>query len=445
MEVKVEKIVYPGKSLARGADGIAVFTEGGIPGEILEIKITKNKKSYKEGIIEKINEASKERIQPKCPSFGKCGGCAFQHISYHNQLKMKEGYVNELLYKYRDVIKPIVRSTEEWGYRNKMEFSFFEENGVLELGLHRKGFFDAYLAVPPCFIADRDFVEISEIIRNFAANSGLKFYNKRSRQGFYRHLVLRKGKNTDEILVNLVTNKDDNVSSNIFYDLAQKLKDKVSSLFWTVNSSISDAVKADELTLLLGKKEIEEKLNIKGKTYSFNVSPFSFFQTNTKACEKLYETILDILKPQKNESVLDLYCGTGAIGIIFAPYVKKVLGVDEVESSIENAKINAVNNGISNADFMLSRIEKWIHTDEAAGFDAVILDPPRSGVSGKVIDFIGKRGFRKIVYVSCNPSTLARDLELLTGEHGYDVEEIVPVDMFPQTYHVESVTLLRKG
>ena len=444
MEILIEKIVYPGRSLGRGEDGIAVFTEGGLPGEKLEVKIVKNKKSFKEAKFEKLLTVSEKRTAPRCPSFGSCGGCTFQHTSYDNQLYLKSVYTKELLSPFGVEIEAVRKSPEEWGYRNKMEFSFFDDKGQLSVGLHQRGEFNRYVSVPPCFIADADFIPITAIVIDFARRSGFGIYDKRSHSGFFRHLVLRKGKNTGEVLVNLVTNKDEKVSEKEFDGLVEKLKGKAAVFYWTVNASASDAVRSDELKLLFGATEIIEKLSVGDKLYSFKISPFSFFQTNTLACEKLYETVIELFVPDQNNRLLDLYCGTGTIGMVLAPFVKEVIGVDEIESAVMDAGKNAAANGIENIKFETAPIQKWIKGAEAEGFNSVILDPPRCGATEKILDFIGEKGFKKIVYVSCNPSTLARDLKLLTEKHSFRIKRIVPVDMFPQTFHVETVVSLER-
>ncbi len=443
MEITIEKIVYPGKSLGRGEDGIAVFTNGGLPGERLDVKITKNKKTFKEAVIEKIIKASEIRIPPKCPLFGKCGGCSFQHTAYENQLEIKQTYLNEILSPFKTDIHAIVPSPNHWGYRNKMEFSFFDKDGIVSLGLHQKGEFDRYLSIPPCYIADEDFLGIAETVTAFANQSKLPVYNKKSHNGFYRHLVLRKAQNSGEILVNIVTNLNVHISESFFYELAQSLKNKIASFYWTINSGVSDAVLAEKIILLSGKNEIEERLKVKNRPYSFLISPFSFFQTNTLACEKLYDQVIDCFSPEKKDSVLDLYCGTGTIAVILAPYVSEVLGVDENEEAIKNADINAKNNKIENSSFVSMPVEKWIKESDPKKYNSIVVDPPRSGLTQKVISFILGGNFKKVVYVSCNPATLARDLNLLIEGGNFKIEKIIPVDMFPQTYHIETVTLLR--
>jgi 23S rRNA (uracil-5-)-methyltransferase RumA len=441
MKIKIEKIVYPGKSLGRGEDGIAVFTEGGLPGETVEVTVTKSRKSFKEARLEAVLEPSADRIQAECPSFSKCGGCTFQHVSYQNQLKIKQAYTGELIAPFGFGDINIIPSPEEWGYRNKMEFSFFDEGKGLMLGLHKKGEFAKYFPIPPCLISDKDLINVFEIVLAYARKTGLVCYDKRDHTGFYRHLVLRKSKGTGQVLVNLVTNAKEDVGPELFKPLADELAGKAASFYWTINTSVSDAVNVDKLILISGAENIEEIITVKDRKYSFLISPFSFFQTNTHGAEKLYELAIDMLEPKDTDSVLDLYCGTGTIGIVVAPFVKAVFGVEQVEAAILDAEKNKVRNKIENISFAAGSVEKWVKTADKPHFNAVILDPPRGGISTKVVKYIAELKPDKIVYVSCNPSTLARDLALLK-EPGYTPRKAVAVDMFPHTYHIETIVSL---
>lgn len=441
-DIKIEKVVYPGKALGRSSDGIATFVEGALAGETAEVEVYKSKKTFKEATLLNIKTSSTERIKPKCPSFGNCGGCSFQHVGYENQAKIKEENVKELLKAFGKTIEPIIKSPQEWGYRNKMEFSFAEEGGKLILGLHKKRMFNEYSPVPPCYIADEEMMNVVNIAVNFAVKSGLRAYNKRTHQGFYRHLVIRRAKHTGQILLNIATNAAEGVTESFFLPLINELKSLVTSCYWTINTSMSDAVKADKLILLNGKESIEEKLEIGKSGYSFLISPFSFFQTNTFATEKLYQTVLEFMECKTTDIVLDLYCGTGTIGLVHAPYVKSVFGVDSNETAIADALLNSKRNNINNIGFKAVTVEKWVKEENLPFFNALIIDPPRNGLTNKVIDFIIEKKPSKIVYVSCNPSTLARDLADLTAKAGYKIKRIVPIDMFPQTFHIETVVSL---
>ena len=453
MKLIVDKIVYPGRSLATGEDGIVVFSDGALPGEHIDVLVTKNKKTYKEASLQSIDQPSPDRVVPRCPSFGACGGCTFQHTTYAHQLHIKDTYVRELLLPWIAAIKPFIASPEEWHYRNKMEFSFFDGRSPLSpgapiksavsLGLHQRKEFNRYFPVPPCFICDSDFLPVIDEIVRFARASGQGVYDKRSHQGFFRHLVMRKSKRKNQVLINLVTNIAPELSPPYFETLLAALPPSVASVYWTQNGGISDAVNVDILTLLRGEPAIEELLTVRNRSYAFLISPFSFFQTNTLGTEKLYDTVLSLLEPASTDSVLDLYCGTGTIGIVLAPFVQTVLGVEQVESAVENARENARRNGVENISFAAGSVEKWIKKEDIPPCNAIVVDPPRGGLSNKVIDFIVRCSPVKIVYVSCNPATLARDLTAMTAR-GFSVDCIVPIDMFPQTYHVEIVVSLRK-
>lgn len=446
ISVRAEKIVFPGRSLCRCEDGIALFTEGLLPGETADVLVIKDKKSFREGLVKQITVKAPERIEPVCPSFGRCGGCTFQNTDYENQIKYKKEYINELLSVFGVEINDILRSPEVWNYRNKMEFSFFRskasenEEEFTDLGLHCRGSFNRYVSVPPCFIADEDFLKAAQAVKDFANKNGLCAYNNRTHEGFFRHLVLRKAKNNGQMLINIVTNVLE--GSHIFFEpLIKELGEFSQSIYWTQNGRLSDAVVSDKLTLLLGKENITEKLNVGGKDFYFTISPFSFFQTNSKGTEILYNEVLRQLNPSKDDILLDLYCGTGTIGICMAHKVKKVIGIEQVEQAIENAKANAKLNNVENTDFYASTAEKWVK-ENGHKFDSIVVDPPRAGLTNDVIQFLLDSQAKKIVYVSCNPSTLARDLTSIIDSGKYKIKTIAPVDMFPQTYHIETVVSL---
>ncbi|OEG70325.1 hypothetical protein ATZ36_04845, partial [Candidatus Endomicrobiellum trichonymphae] len=327
INVRAEKIVFPGRSLCRCSDGIALFTEGMFPGEAADVLVIKEKKTFREALLKNITSKSAERVEPLCPSFGFCGGCSFQNASYESQIKYKQEYISELLSFTRAKISKILTSPQIWYYRNKMEFSFFNNKGIADLGLHCKGMFNRYVSVPPCFIADKDFLQAAKAVKRFANENNFTAYNNKTHEGFFRHLVLRKAGNNNQFLINVITNAVE--CEFVFLEpLIKDLAELSCSVYWTSNGRKSDAVLADKLTLMCGKPFITERLNIGGKDYFFDISPFSFFQTNSKATEILYNEILRLLNPSKYCVLLDLYCGTGAIGISMAHNVKKVIGVE---------------------------------------------------------------------------------------------------------------------
>jgi 23S rRNA (uracil-5-)-methyltransferase RumA len=424
-----------------------LFTEGLLPDEHADVLVVRDKKSFREGLVKKITFKSSKRTSPLCPSFGLCGGCSFQNTSYANQVKYKQEYVSELLDFTGVKVSKILISSNTWFYRNKMEFSFFSSTDALvegnfktDLGLHCRGSFNKYVSVPPCFIADKDFLRATEIVKKFANKNNIPAYNNKIHEGFFRHLVLRKAGNNNQFLINIVTNNTDQEQS-FLEPLTKELAAFSDSIYWTINSRKSDAVVSDKITLMYGRPYITEKLNVGGKDYFFNISPLSFFQTNSKGTEVLYNEVLRLLNPSKDDVLLDLYCGTGTIGISMAHNVKKVVGIEQVEQSIENAKENAVTNNVSNAEFYAMTVEQWVNQNGSI-FDVIVVDPPRSGLTKDVVNFLVDSNTKRIVYVSCNPSTLARDLQIIIGKNIYNVKKIIPIDMFPQTHHVEVVVLL---
>ncbi|MDR2709629.1 MAG: 23S rRNA (uracil(1939)-C(5))-methyltransferase RlmD [Elusimicrobiota bacterium] len=438
--VKAEKIVFGAKTLCRCEDGLALFCEGLLPDETAEVLVTKDKKSFREGLLENILSASPKRIQPKCDLFGSCGGCSFEYTNYENQLFFKQTYLQELLSQLNIEVLPIKESPAIWNYRNKMEFSFFNNCGKTDLGLHQKESFNKYVSVKKCLICEEVFGDILEAVRNFAQENNLSAYDNKTHIGFLRHLVLRKAQNNNQVLVNIVTAPDP--KAEILMQKLQKILSVYADcIFWTQNGKISDAVKVDKICALTQKEYIIEKLKIAGKEYNFAISPLSFFQTNSRATEILYSAILELLAPTKNDIVLDLFCGTGAIGITIAQKVKQVFGVEINPQAIENAKQNAKLNNISNIAFECADIQKWAKNANI-NFTSIVVDPPRAGLSGDTIKFLLKSNAEKIIYVSCNPSTLTRDLKDFISI--YKIKKIVPVDMFAQTFHVECIALLEK-
>ncbi|MDR1401080.1 MAG: 23S rRNA (uracil(1939)-C(5))-methyltransferase RlmD [Endomicrobium sp.] len=476
VNVVAEKIVFPGRSLCRCVDGVTLFTDGLLPKETAEVFVTKDKKTFREGLVKSITLASDERINPICTSFGLCGGCSFQNVSYETQIKYKYEYTSELLSFIGVEIPKILINLKIWHYRNKMEFSFFNgsdfkhqnqydfqmslssvhlrskfycakdvrndisKKGIVDVGLHHRGSFNKYVSVPPCLISDKSFSPVVEIVKKFTNKNNLTIYNNTMHKGFFRHLVLRKAENNNQLLVNIVTNSVD-CAPEFLIRLVSKLSEFSNSVYWTINGAKSDAILFDKLTLMHGKAFITEKLDVGNREYFFNISPFSFFQTSSKGAEILYNEILGMLDPLKNDILLDLYCGIGVIGILMAESFKRVIGIERSKQSIEDAKENALINNICNIEFLALSVEDWVK-ENGTNFNAVVVDPPRSGLIRNVINFLIKSRAKKIIYVSCNPSTLARDLKLIIENSKYTVKKIRLIDMFPQTYHIEVIVLL---
>lgn len=385
-----------------------------------------------------------EKIQPLCPHFVECGGCAYQDIPYIEQLKVKEEYMKNLLMKNGfsvDVYEGIKPSPEAYGYKNKMEFSFgdYKKGGELALGLHRKGRFMDILSTECCKIVDDDFNAIVKSTQEYFRKSRLPHYNRKTHNGYQRFLIVRKGKNTGEILINLVT------TSQVEFDLTGyveeikrlRLRGTLTGILHTVDDSPSDAIKPEKIETLFGRDYIYEKIF----NLMFKISPFSFFQTNTKGAEILYGKVREYAGDIKGRKILDLYCGTGTIGITLARDAKEVLGIELVDEAVQAARENARLNNIDNCQFFVGDASEALSSIGMRP-DIVIVDPPRPGIGAKTArDIIGLAP-NVIVYVSCNPLSLMEDLKIWNND--YSIKRIINVDMFPHTAHVECVTLMSR-
>ena len=426
-------------------DDKKVFVNGGLTGQTCEVYIRKVRKNRAEGNINRIIKKADYEIEPKCNKFGICGGCSFQNITYEKQLELKENYVKGLFDKaeieYEEFL-PILASPKEFEYRNKMEFSFgdMEKDGPLCLGMHEKGKHHNIVSTECCFIVDEDYRNILLNTLEYFTQKNIKHYNKFSKEGTLRHLVIRKAVYTEEILVNLVTTSQDKINTNEYKDilLSLDLKGEIVGIMHTINDSFSDAVLADEINIVYGRDYIMEKC----LGLDFKISAFSFFQTNTLGSEKLYSVVKDFIGEEKSDVILDLYCGTGTITQILSDKGKEVYGIEIVEEAIEAAKVNAKLNGIDNCKFICGDVLEEVDKIDVES-DLIILDPPRAGIHPKAIDKIISFKPKKFVYVSCKATSLIRDLPFFI-EAGYEVKKVQAVDMFPQTGHVETVCLLSK-
>ncbi|ADD02847.1 RNA methyltransferase, TrmA family [Thermoanaerobacter italicus Ab9] len=425
-------------------DGKRVKIKGAFLGQKIKAKIKKIKKEILEAETVEIVENSPLEKESLCPLFGDCGGCTYQNVDYLEQLKIKENIVKKLLEK--EGIKDykflgIVKSPKEHGYRNKMEYTFGKDKeGNAALGLHRKGRFYEVIMTDKCNIVDGDFIKALTLTFDYAINKRLPFYDKKTHEGFLRHLVVRKASKSREILLNIVTTTQ---LKHDFTELIEIYKNAnfgshLVGVLHTQNDSWSDAVVCERLEVLYGRDYlIEEILDLK-----FKISAFSFFQTNSYGAEKLYETVREFAGDVSDKIVFDLYSGTGTIGIIMAPMAKKVIGIELVEEAVMSARENAKLNGLKNCTFIAGDVSQKLKEIKEQP-DVVIVDPPRSGINPKALKDIVKFNPQKVVYVSCNPESLARDLKVFS-EGGYKVDKVKCVDMFPYTYHVETVVLMEK-
>lgn len=430
--VSVEKLIYK------------VIVKDALPGETIRFQLSKKRSGKYEGrLLEVLSRGEIENEVPKCPHFGICGGCSFQTLSYENQLKLKSGMVRSILDSVLEKLyefEGIIGSPQEWAYRNKMEFSFGDacKGGELALGMHKKGSFYDIVTTDSCKIVHEDYNLILKTVLNYFKERGIPFYHKMSKEGYLRHLLLRRAVKTGEMTIGLVTTTSLALDLS---DLTEALlslnpKGRIVGILHIFNDGLADMVRSDRTEVLYGSEFFyEEILGLK-----FKISTFSFFQTNSLGAEKLYEKAREYVGDTKDKLIFDLYSGTGTIAQMLAAVAKKVIGVEIVEEAVEAARENAKLNGLENCEFIAGDVLKVIDGIKEKP-DLIVLDPPRDGIHPKALEKIIDYGVEKIVYISCKPTSLARDLEVLT-KRGYEVVKGCAVDMFPGTGHVETVVLL---
>lgn len=456
----VQKVVFPNKGVALTEEGERVIVKNTIPGQKVAFAVNKARKGKCEGRLLETLEKSPLEIEPECPHFGLCGGCTYQSLPYEKQLELKEGQVRELM---ADAIKdtcqydflPIKRSPRQYEYRNKMEFSFGDEykDGPLALGMHKRGSFYDLVTVSDCKIVDGDFRLILSATLVFFSKQNVRYYHRMSHEGYLRHLLVRKAVRTGELLLDLITTSRDIPGTPSEQEEKEllagwcdclrslELQGSIRGILHTKNDSIADVVKDEGTEVLFGEDYFyEELLGLR-----FRISPFSFFQTNSLGAEVLYQTARDFILNGDEHSlggkvVYDLYSGTGTIAQMMAPVCKEVVGVEIVEEAVEAAKKNAQLNGLDNCSFLAGDVLKALDEIEVKP-DYIILDPPRDGIHPKALEKIIVYGVQNMVYISCKPTSLARDLEVFIAR-GYEVKRVQCVDMFPGTVHVETVVCL---
>ncbi len=481
-----------GKAIAR-LDGKVIFTEGAVPGDVVNLLLTKNKKDFAEARVLKIIKPSADRLIPFCMHFGVCGGCKWQMLPYHKQLQFKQQEAEQNLARIGKVagaiMLPIVGADEQIYYRNKLEFTFsnkryltaeeieaspipsqgvenledfseaisesiFIENQSLltstsspsprgrieeaSLGFHAPRVFDKTINIFECFLMDEVNNRIRNGMREIALENDLPFYDIKEHTGWLRNLIVRFC-TTGELMVNLCINYDDEKNTTIVLDALLARVPEITTLLYTINPKWNDTIYDLTPQVYFGKGYVTEKL----ENFQFIISPKSFFQTNTKQAEKLYSIARDFAALTGNEIVYDLYCGTGSIGIFVSPLAKKIIGVELIEDAIDDAKKNAAINNIIHASFFAGDVIKICNDDffvQHGRPDVVITDPPRAGMHEKLVNKLLEIAAPVIVYVSCNTATMARDILLLSEK--YNVEKTQPVDMFPHTHHIECVAKL---
>lgn len=437
LELSITNLAFGGRGVAR-LDGFVLFVEGAVPGDRVRAVVTKSRASFAEARALEILEASEARVEAPCRHFGVCGGCAWQSLSYETQLKYKQGQVDECLRRLGGqdgfLSRPALAAVEPWRYRNKVEFTFAGEQGV-ELGFHRPGEWWRVVDIEDCLLHSELTNRIRDRVREFVRASGVEVYDQRRQQGFWRHLVIREGFNTGEVMVNVVTAPGSFPGAERFARELREEFPRIASLVWSVNETRAAVAGGFPFTVLAGRDHILEK--IAGVT--LKVLPSTFLQTNTRMAELLYRQALAFAAPLPDERAFDLYCGVGSIALLLAKSCREVFGVEVSEDAIHLAEENAALNDITNVSFAAGKVRRVLkELPVAPNPDLVLLDPPRAGASRKEVERLAGLGAARLVYVSCNASTLAGNAQQLAAA-GYRLDEAVAVDMFPQTPHIEVV------
>lgn len=440
-EGKVIRTEFPNKGII-DIEGQKVIVKNALEGQVVRFSINKKKRDKIEGRLLEVIEPSPIEQPAACKHFGICGGCRYQNLSYEQQLDLKKRQVEELIEKsgLSFAIENIYGSPITEGYRNKMEFTFGDEekDGPLALGMHKKNSFYDIVTLEDCRIVDPDFNVLLQAILKYFKEKGETYFHKIRHEGFLRHLVMRRSVKTGDILINLVTTTQSRLDESEFVNmiLSQKIDGKVVGILHTLNDNLADVVQSDETKTLYGQDYFYEYLY----NMRFKISPFSFFQTNTLGAEVLYDQVREYVGETKDKLVYDLYTGTGTIAQMLAPVASKVVGVEIVEEAVEAAKKNAVDNHLDNCEFIAGDVLKVVDNLTQKP-DILVLDPPRDGIHPKALRKIINFNVDEMVYVSCKPTSLMRDL-LVFREAGYEVKRCCLVDMFPGTVHVETCVLL---
>ena len=457
----VTKVNFPNKAEVQ-CEGERVIVKNALPGQVVKFSVNKVRKGKAEGRLLEVVKPADYEVETDCPHFGKCGGCSYRTMPYEMQLACKEKQLRDLLTEvierfeqcpagkngtitgrsFDDIFEGVKASPTYLGYRNKMEFSFGDEckDGPLALGMHKRGSFHDIVSVTDCQIVDEDYRKILHCMLEYAKEKQLPFYHKMSHQGYLRHLLVRKTAKSGEILIDLITTTQMEVDSKEWAErlLSLDLDGTIAGILHTKNDSLADAVIDEGTEVVTGCDYITEEL----LGLQFKITPFSFFQTNSLGAEVLYDTAREYIGDTKDKKIYDLYSGTGTIAQILAPVASHVTGVEIVEEAVEAAKVNAELNKLDNCTFIAGDVLKVL--DELPEKpDLIVIDPPRDGVNPKALRKIINYGVDRMVYISCKPSSLARDLEMLLG-CGYRVDRCVGVDMFPATNHVETCVLLSR-
>jgi 23S rRNA (uracil1939-C5)-methyltransferase len=455
-QLEITGLEFQGKGVGRH-NGKVVFVEGVLPGELVDLRITQNKKDFAIGQLIKFHRYAEERQQPFCQHFGLCGGCKWQNLSYEKQLQYKEGFVREALSRIGKLpevpVLPIIGCSEQTYFRNKLEFAFSEQRWLTDeernsettfenrnaLGFHIAGWFDKVLNIEHCHLQPEPSNAIRNFVNHYANENRLSFFNIRNKHGLLRNLMLRTT-TTGEVMAVFSFFENDESAIFALLDALKQNFPSISSLNYVINHGANDIIHPYEVVCYYGKPFITEQLG----DVQFKIGPKSFFQTNSKQAKVLYDVALDFAELKGDEAVYDLYTGIGSIALYVANRCKKVFGIEQIPEAITDAKENARLNNITNCEFFTGDVRDMFNNDfynTHGAPDLVITDPPRVGMHADVVKTFLEMNIPRIVYVSCNPATQARDLQLLSDK--YEILKVQPVDMFPQTYHIESVGMLK--
>lgn len=459
--VIVEKVAFSGiadrgKSVGRNEEGRVFFATEVAPGDIADILIIKKKREYREGIPVKFHKYSEERVEPFCEHFGSCGGCKWQHLDYESQAKYKQEVVENNLQRIGKIdveeFYPLLQSKETVYYRNKLEFAFSNKRWLEKaelntdvsnvedvLGFHRSGAFDKIININHCWLQSELSNKLRNAIKEIAVHQNLPFFDIRENSGFLRHILIRTS-TLGELMLIVSIFENDQKRIQPFLDEILKQFPEITTLIYTINPKQNDFLLDLDMITYHGPGYIQEQLG----HVKFKIGPKSFFQTNTNQAKELYDVVVKFADLQGHENVYDLYTGLGSIALYIAQNCQQVVGIEEVEAAIEDARKNAALNGIENAVFYAGDVKNILTESFAEKHgkpDLLITDPPRAGMHEKVVRMLLDLEAPKMVYVSCNPATQARDLNLLKEK--YDVIKVQPVDMFPHTHHIENVALLK--
>jgi 23S rRNA (uracil1939-C5)-methyltransferase len=439
VQVRIDRLAYGGRGVGR-INGLVLFVRGGAAGDVVVARVDRVRRTYAEGEVTDVVTPSGDRVAPPCPHFGPCGGCAWQHLSYSAQARAKEAVVGESLARLggiQDVeVSPIVPAPSPWYYRNKMEFSFHPDG---TLGLHRRGDWNRIVPIQTCLLQSSESAALVGAVREFARGHGLVPYDPRTRQGFLRSLVIREGHATGDRLVGLITTPGPLESSGAFTDAVRGAVPGTTGIVWGISAAASDGVPPSRTEVLWGRGFLDEVL----AGLRFRIGLDTFFQTNTAQAERMVAHVVERAQPLDGRLVVDLYCGVGTFTLPLARSGARVTGIELSPSAVEAARTNAALNGIEGAAFASGDVRVVLPrvTAEHGPPDVLVLDPPRAGAGGKVMRKIGRAAAARVIYVSCNPTTLAADLKELLP-FGYRLVEVQPFDLFPQTYHVEAIAVL---